>query len=132
MMRIALAFTTLALISSGAGAAAPFQWLIPARYEPVQAGDASTTADYFDLRPGSIETASAWCAIRTVVQKGDIYEITADCTHYDQKGRTVFSIRPVSEQRILVAIKAGSQLPGPWNPTFYERPWLPTRIDAKE
>lgn len=65
------------------------------------------------------------------MQKGDVYELTADCTHYDQEGWTVFRIHPMGEDRILVAIKTGSQLPGPWNLTLYKRPWRPTRVNAE-
>ncbi|MFG1430432.1 hypothetical protein V5F44_07405 [Xanthobacter sp. V2C-8] len=130
-MRRWLPFLLLALLWPDLGAAEPFQWLVPSRYE-LPDGANPAEDDYFDLTPDVIQTGRAWCDIVAVVQKGDVYEITADCSNDQQRARTVFAVRPVSNYRILVEIKAGNQLPGPWNPTLYQREWHPTRVDAKE
>lgn len=129
-MRNGISLCVLASLWPAVCGAGTFQWLVPGRYK--LPNDAPPTENFFHLQPDTIETDSAYCNIRTVVQKGDAYEVTADCSHEGQHGRTTFSIRPVNDFRILVQIKTGSLLPGPWNPTLYEREWYPTRVNVSE
>ncbi|GGF74600.1 hypothetical protein GCM10007301_38070 [Azorhizobium oxalatiphilum] len=130
-MRNGIAFFLLALLWPAACGAGTFQWLVPSRYE-LPDGATSSEPNFFDLQPDAIETGSARCDIMAVVQEGGVYEIVADCSNERRRGRTTFSIRPLNAYRILVEIKSGSSLPGPINPTLYEREWHPTRVDAHE
>ncbi len=129
-MRNGISLGLLALLWPVASEAVTFQWLVPGLYK--LPNDAPPTENFFRLQPDTIETDRAYCYIRAVVQKVDVYEITADCSNEGQRARTTFSIRPVNDYRILVEIKSGSLLPGPWNPTLYEREWHPTRVNASE